>query len=157
MTDIELKVDALVRVALSNNEAERAAAINLLRRMTDCESNSPPEAEKPDISALLLELGIPDAVLGYDYIVRAIEISLADPKAIHSFGKGIYTTIADEFGTTPPRVERAIRHAIETAIDNADIDIFSKYFGNTISANKGKPTNSQFVARLANVLRRRGN
>ena len=69
--------------------------------------------------------------------------------------KVLYPQVAKTFGTTPSRVERAIRHAIEVAWNRGDLDVLDKYFGNTVSASKGKPTNSEFIARVANIVRQR--
>lgn len=105
------------------------------------------------ISDLLTEIGIPVHVLGYGYLRYALQITIEDISIINSITKALYPTIAQQFGTTPSRVERAIRHAIEIAFDRGNTDTLYSLFGYSINFDKGKPTNSEFVATLADRLR----
>lgn len=105
------------------------------------------------ISDLLTEIGIPVHVLGYGYLRYALQITIEDISIINSITKALYPTIAQQFGTTPSRVERAIRHAIEIAFDRGNTDTLYSLFGYSINSDKGKPTNSEFVATLADRLR----
>ena len=108
------------------------------------------------IIATLLELGVPAHLSGYGYLKQALQICLDDTKAIRDITKVIYPTIARSFDTTPSRVERAIRHAIEEAWRRGDMEILNRYFGNTLNPLKGKPTNSEFIATVAERMRMEG-
>lgn len=109
------------------------------------------------ISGILLEIGIPSHIKGYRYVRRAIELAVRDRKCVEAVTKVLYPDVAKEYGTTGSRVERAIRHAIECAWDRGDLEALEKYFGNTVSRNKGKPTNSEFIAMIAeHILLERG-
>ena len=105
------------------------------------------------IRRILLELGAPDHLAGHPYAVRAIELVIGNRLYINSITFGLYPQLAVEFDTTAARVERAIRHLIEVTWARGDLDTLEKYFGNTISASRGKPTNGEFIARLANVVK----
>ena len=101
----------------------------------------------------LRELGVPAHLEGYEYLKDAFQICLDDAKAIRSVTKNIYPQIAKSFETTPRRVERAIRHAIEVAWDRGDLEVFARFFGNSISPDRGKPTNSEFIATVVEAIR----
>ena len=96
---------------------------------------------------------MPAHIKGYQYIREAIVLAVNDMEVINSVTKELYPTLARKFKTTPSRVERAIRHAIEVAWERGQIDVNNQMFGNTISATKGKPTNSEFIAMIADKLR----
>lgn len=100
-------------------------------------------------------LGVPAHIKGYDYIREAIALVIKDRRVIGNITTELYPTIAEKFGTTPSCVERAIRHAIEVVFERGDLDILLEEFGNTFSPSKGKPTNSEFIAQVANSLRLR--
>lgn len=104
---------------------------------------------------MLLELGTPDHLIGYEYLVKAILMAAEDRKWIDNITFGLYPQLAFIFNSTPSRIERAIRNAIEKTWDRGDYDTLNRYFGNTVSPDKGKPTNCEFIARLANILRMR--
>jgi two-component system response regulator (stage 0 sporulation protein A) len=106
---------------------------------------------KTDIRSVLREIGVPSNILGYGYLVRAIEMQM-ESKVPLGFTKGCYMGIGKEFDTTGSRVERGIRHAVEVTWKRGDIDTLMRYFGNTISADRGKPTNSQFITRIAEAV-----
>ena len=105
------------------------------------------------ITKLIHEVGVPAHIKGYQYLREAIILAVKDMTIINSITKGLYPTLARKFKTTPSRVERAIRHAIEVAWTRGKMDINNEMFGNTISATKGKPTNSEFIAMIADKLR----
>ena len=107
---------------------------------------------KMQISNLLKDLGVPANLLGYKYVRRAIEIVYATPSAIDCVTKVLYPTVAKEFDTTATRVERAIRHAVEMSWDRGDIDKLNEVFRHSYSTQKGKPTNSEFIATIADYL-----
>ena len=105
-----------------------------------------------DITKMLHELGIPAHIKGYQYLREAILIAVDDIDVINAVTKVLYPEVAKRFGTTASRVERAIRHAIEVAWDRGDLETLQKYFGYTVSNAKGKPTNSEFIAMIADRL-----
>ena len=119
-------------------------------------SDSP--AKKPDtmdsvIKRILLELGVPNSIKGHALLVCAIRIVAEDPSVAERITKELYPEVAKRFGDIPSRTERAIRHAIEAAFDRCDLRVIERYFGNTVSPRKGRPTNSEFITRLADVVR----
>ncbi len=105
------------------------------------------------ITEILHSLGIPAHIKGFTYLRCAIGMSVSDPDVINYVTKLLYPGVAKTYGTTTSRVERAIRHAIEVAWDRGDIETLNRYFGYTISRQRGKPTNSEFIAMIADKLR----
>ena len=95
---------------------------------------------------------MPAHIKGYQYLREAIMIAVDDMDVINAVTKVLYPEVAKRFSTTPSRVERAIRHAIEVAWDRGDLETLQKYFGYTVSNAKGKPTNSEFIAMIADRL-----
>lgn len=108
---------------------------------------------KIKITEILHQIGIPAHIKGYAYIREAICLSIFNPDIINMVTKQLYPSVATRFSTTPSRVERAIRHAIEVAWDRGDIDVLNSYFGYTIHNSRGKPTNSEFIAMISDKLR----
>ncbi len=104
------------------------------------------------VTDVLHEIGVPAHIKGYQYLREAIIMTINDMDAINSVTKILYPEVAKKFDTTPSRVERAIRHAIEVAWDRGDIETLQKFFGYTVSNVKGKPTNSEFIAMIADCL-----
>ena len=98
------------------------------------------------------EIGVPAHIKGYQYLREAIIIAVEDMDVINAITKILYPQVAKTFQTTPSRVERAIRHAIEVAWDRGDLDTLQRFFGYTVSNTKGKPTNSEFIALIADKL-----
>ena len=107
------------------------------------------------VTDVIHEIGIPAHIKGYQYLRFAIIMAIENMDVINSITKELYPTVAKEFGTTPSRVERAIRHAIEVAWDRGDTEVLNSIFGYTIANSKGKPTNSEFIAMIADKLRLR--
>ncbi len=105
------------------------------------------------ISDIMRQIGVPAHIKGYQYLRSAIELSINDEEMLESVTKLLYPTIAKIYSTTASRVERAIRHAIEVAWDRGDVDVLSSYFGYTIQSNRGKPTNSEFIAMIADRIK----
>ena len=105
------------------------------------------------ITKTLHELGVPSHIKGYQYIREAIMLAIKNEDIINAITKTLYPTLATMFKTTPSRVERAIRHAIEVAWNRGQIEMHDKIFGYTVNSNKGKPTNSEFIAMIADRLR----
>ena len=104
------------------------------------------------MTAIIHEIGVPAHIKGYQYLREAIILTINDMDMINAVTKALYPEVARKFGTTPSRVERAIRHAIEVAWDRGDLETLQKYFGYTVSNAKGKPTNSEFIAMIADRL-----
>lgn len=104
------------------------------------------------VTEVLHEIGVPAHIKGYQYLREAIIMTINDMDTINSVTKVLYPEVARKFDTTPSRVERAIRHAIEVAWDRGDIETLQKFFGYTVSNVKGKPTNSEFIAMIADCL-----
>ena len=107
---------------------------------------------KNRVTAVIHEVGVPAHIKGYQYLREAIMIAVEDMDVINAVTKVLYPEVAKHFGTTPSRVERAVRHAIEVAWDRGDLETLQKYFGYTVSNTKGKPTNSEFIAMIADRL-----
>ena len=119
-------------------------------------SQSDVSVVKPNLCTCVTEvlhiIGVPAHIKGYNYVREAIIIAVNDMQILNCITKGMYPQIAEKFNTTPSRVERAIRHAVEVAWDRGDLETLQKFFGNTICGLKGKPTNSEFMALLADKL-----
>ncbi|MDY3984026.1 sporulation transcription factor Spo0A [Dysosmobacter sp.] len=109
-------------------------------------------ALKNMVTSIIHEIGVPAHIKGYQYLREAIIIAVNDMDVINAVTKVLYPEVAKRFGTTPSRVERAIRHAIEVAWDRGDLETLQKYFGYTVSNAKGKPTNSEFIAMISDRL-----
>ncbi|MBO5747150.1 MAG: sporulation transcription factor Spo0A [Clostridia bacterium] len=107
------------------------------------------------ITEIIHQIGVPAHIKGYHYLRDAILLSVKDTEYINSVTKLLYPTVAKKHNTTSSRVERAIRHAIEVAWDRGDIDVLNLYFGYTVHTNRGKPTNSEFIAMISDKLRLR--
>ncbi len=116
-----------------------------------------PNDDAPDIEAqvtrIIHQIGVPAHIKGYQYLRTAILLTVKDSDIINSVTKVLYPSVAKKYSTTTSRVERAIRHAIEVAWDRGDVDTLNSYFGYTIQNNRGKPTNSEFIAMIADNLR----
>ena len=104
------------------------------------------------VTEVIHEIGVPAHIKGYQYLREAIILAINDMEVINAVTKVLYPAVAKKFGTTPSRVERAIRHAIEVAWDRGDLETLQKFFGYTVSNIKGKPTNSEFIAMIADCL-----
>ena len=107
------------------------------------------------VTEIIHQIGVPAHIKGYHYLREAIILSVKNSEIINSVTKLLYPTVAKNHGTTSSRVERAIRHAIEVAWDRGDIDVLNSYFGYTIQNDRGKPTNSEFIAMISDKLRLR--
>ena len=105
------------------------------------------------VTNVIHEVGVPAHIKGYQYLRDAIMMVVENIEVINQITKQLYPEIAKKYKTTPSRVERAIRHAIEVAWGRGQLDVVETIFGYTISASKGKPTNSEFIAMIADKLR----
>jgi len=136
---IEILIDRIRQLAAKNNSPRSAPA---KRRSLGME-----------VTNIIHEMGIPAHIKGYLYLREAIIMVTKRVELLGAVTKELYPLIAEKFNTTPSRVERAIRHAIEVAWNRGNIDMLNKFFGYTINIDKGKPTNSEFIAMIADKLR----
>ena len=119
---------------------------------TQAAENGAPDIET-QVTKIIHQIGVPAHIKGYQYLRTAILLTIQDSDIINSVTKVLYPSVAKKYQTTTSRVERAIRHAIEVAWDRGDVDTLNSYFGYTIQNNRGKPTNSEFIAMIADNLR----
>ena len=154
MRILEMQVDALMRLCTATDEETKLRAkeevLYLLRGRKTSPRCTDPETM---VRQILLELGSPDHLLGHPYVIQAVLLVIHDQMYINNITFGLYPQLAARFETTAARVERAIRHLVEVTWSRGDMDVLNRYFGNTVSADKGKPTNGEFIARLANVVK----
>ena len=138
--------------------AKPCEAGSLLERMRQAVRNGETEEESPValerlVTSIIHEVGVPAHIKGYQYVREAIILAVQDMDVINAVTKVLYPEVARRYNTTPSRVERAVRHAIETAWDRGDLETLQRYFGYTVSNTKGKPTNSEFIAMIADRIR----
>ncbi len=115
--------------------------------------NDPTTDMEAQVTKIIHQIGVPAHIKGYQYLRTAILMTIEDNDIINAVTKILYPTVAKKYQTTTSRVERAIRHAIEVAWDRGDVDTLNSYFGYTIQNSRGKPTNSEFIAMIADNLR----
>lgn len=120
---------------------------------SDKQEEKAPRNLETDVTNIIHEIGVPAHIKGYQYLREAIMMSVDDIEMLNSITKILYPTIAKKYQTTPSRVERAIRHAIEVAWSRGKMDTIDELFGYTINNGKGKPTNSEFIALIADKIR----
>ncbi len=138
---------------------EASAVADRVREMWEAAQNQKkPAARRQEVNveamvtSIIHEIGVPAHIKGYQYLREAILIAVDDMEVINAITKVLYPQVAKTFSTTPSRVERAIRHAIEVAWDRGDLETLQRFFGYTVSNTKGKPTNSEFIALIADKL-----
>ena len=129
-----------------------ALAENLLRIAEKADTRVHTPGLEELVTSIIHEVGVPAHIKGYQYVREAIMITVENMDVINSVTKILYPEVAKRYHTTPSRVERAIRHAIEVAWDRGDLETLQKYFGYTVSNAKGKPTNSEFIAMIADRI-----
>lgn len=105
------------------------------------------------VTQIFHEIGVPAHIKGYQYLRESIIMAVNDTDSINSITKVLYPAVAKSYQTTPSRVERAIRHAIEVAWDRGDVEVLNSFFGYTVSNSKGKPTNGEFISMIADKIR----
>lgn len=135
--------------------------VTLVHGETAPEPQTVPEQRRPVtenevesmVTHIIHQVGVPAHIKGYQYLRDAIMMCIFDGEYINAVTKMLYPDIAKKRATTASRVERAIRHAIEVAWDRGDVDVLNSYFGFTIHSGRGKPTNSEFIAMMADQLR----
>lgn len=140
---------------------DMTALVERIKRLCDKSRRrapaSVPSREENDLEAqvtkIIHQIGVPAHIKGYQYLRTAIIMAIKDNEVINSVTKVLYPTVAKQYNTTSSRVERAIRHAIEVAWDRGDLDVLNAFFGYTVQNSRGKPTNSEFIAMIADNLR----
>ena len=136
------------------NELEEPGTANVVaKNAMDVVMTSESSDLELRVSNILREIGIPAHIKGYTYIRTAIIMTVNNPQIMENVTKVLYPEVAKAYNTTSSRVERAIRHAIEVAWDRGNYRVLEEYFGATIDDRRGKPTNSEFVAMLADKIR----
>lgn len=144
--DVNTMAERIIRLSGWKNEVSPVVVRDNI--VTD------PELEMM-VTDIIHQIGVPAHIKGYHYLREAIILSVKNGDIINSVTKTLYPTVAKKHSTTSSRVERAIRHAIEVAWDRGDLDILNSYFGYTIQNERGKPTNSEFIAMISDKLRLR--
>lgn len=153
MTNLENLLVCVAELNMAENEPDRKKAKKKLRQaIEDTKSNI--KTAEVLVHEILADMGAPESLLGYPYLVDAILLCIEQPDMINHITFGLYPTIGARFDTTASRTERAIRHVIEVICSRGDSDVLYKYFKNTISPDKGKPTNGEFIAKISNIVRR---
>ena len=137
-------VDSMLKNRKQKSEAIQSEKSNQPDNIPDIEAQ---------VTRIIHQIGVPAHIKGYQYLRTAILLTVKDSDVINSVTKVLYPSVAKKYQTTTSRVERAIRHAIEVAWDRGDVDTLNSYFGYTIQNNRGKPTNSEFIAMIADNLR----
>ena len=148
LMDADKEFQIMITVPSARNKSARATIQSAEKE----KQQSYRDLEK-DVTNMIHEIGVPAHIKGYQYLREAIMMSVEDPGMISSITKILYPTIAKRFQTTPSRVERAIRHAIEVAWSRGRMETLDALFGYTIDTGKGKPTNSEFIALIADRIR----
>ena len=134
---------------------EEAEVIKAIASITTDEQNDENESLdlERNVSDVLKQIGVPPHILGYKYLRSAIILGFQDEKMMNFVTKKLYPRIAQDYETTPSRVERSIRHAIEVAWSRGNVEILHEIFGYTICSERGKPTNSEFMALITDCLK----
>lgn len=148
-----LHEDKEFQIMITVPSAREQKQITSERKSTETEKAQEVHDLEKDVTEMIHEIGVPAHIKGYQYLREAIIMSVEDVEMLNSITKVLYPTIAKRFQTTPSRVERAIRHGIEVAWARGRSETLEGLFGYTISAGKGKPTNSEFIALIADRIR----
>ena len=148
-----MRINAICNVLVAEGEPERKAAVEELKQAMTL-----PE-DKPDVDAtirdLFLEMGVPDHLIGYEYAIYAIKLVVEDRNMLNNIVYGLQPRVALEFETTPSRTERAIRHVVEETLDRGNRTALDKYIGNYVNRETGKISNSEFIGRMANIVKQK--
>ena len=169
MNKLEMQVAALMRLCTAeDNESYEAAKEEVKRLMacpgkrsasgaTSCGVSHDKKNLDMEIRWTLAELGVPSHLVGYPFLVQAITLVAKDADVIRKMFKegGLYHTLGEQFHTTENRIERGIRHCIDTAWVRCNFEVLNRYFKNTLDPSRGKASNTEFIAQVANVIRMR--
>ena len=143
------RIKALLGIEIIEPSVHGQASQNPIKKISETESL------EVVVTDIIHQLGVPAHIKGYHYLRTAILDCIEDSEMLESVTKVLYPTVALKYKTTPSRVERAIRHAIEIAWDRGNIDTLNSFFGYTVNTGKGKPTNSEFIALITDKIRLR--
>lgn len=149
----EFQIMITVPSASKEETAKEETTTKDAQRKTIAQTKETIRNLEQDVTDMIHEIGVPAHIKGYQYLREAIMMSVEDQAMISSITKILYPTIAKKFQTTSSRVERAIRHAIEVAWSRGRMETLDALFGYTIDVGKGKPTNSEFIALIADRIR----
>lgn len=149
--DNDVVINKIKQVSLTKNQ--KNAAVRPVASVSEPEGSGASHNLENDVTNIIHEIGVPAHIKGYQYLRDAIIMSVDNREVINSITKVLYPTIAKMNKTTPSRVERAIRHAIEVAWSRGKMDTIDDLFGYTINTGKGKPTNSEFIALISDKIR----
>ena len=149
LNDITSKIEDLLLV-----DSKR---FNEIITLSEVVASTPMNDHHIIVSNMLHEIGVPAHIRGYAYMRDAIKMVINNPDLLGGITKELYPSIADKYNTTPSRVERAIRHGIEVAWSRGRVETLDMIFGYTIDQNKGKPTNSEFIAMVADKIKMQTN
>ena len=141
-----------IMITVPSEKKEMEASIGTVQKTASMPQENTVDIEQ-DVTDMIHEIGVPAHIKGYQYLREAIVMSVEDPGMNSSITKILYPTIAKRFQTTPSRVERAIRHAIEVAWSRGRMETLEELFGYTVNTGKGKPTNSEFIALISARIR----
>ena len=146
--------DALLsRIKLTRKNEQKQPGSIRKNELLESEQEEKKRSLESEVTDIIHEIGVPAHIKGYQYLREAIVMSVNDIEMLNSITKILYPTIAKKYQTTSSRVERAIRHAIEVAWSRGKMDTIDELFGYTIHNGKGKPTNSEFIALIADKIR----
>ncbi len=151
MSALEEKVDVLMRYCVAESAQLKRHYHGDLQAMLGAGGS---EDVATQIDRVLCDLGVPDHLLGYRYLQAAITRAVEEPEAVHCLTGLLYPTVARRYGTTAQLVERAIRHAVESGWSRCDERMRELYFGGKIRPGRQKPTNAEFIARIATIVRK---
>ena len=155
MITLEEKLNTCLQAIAASDDASWRKAVEDARKILDEEAENPvPTGERIryEIESAFAKIGIPCSLIGYDYVIEAITRVVLDRKQIHSITEGLYGGIAREFNTTPCRVERGIRHLVESAYLRGNVDELERCIGYA-NGHTGKHTNGEFIANFARYIR----
>ncbi len=146
-----MNMDKEFQIMITVPSGNKSASIT--EQDTIMKNTGPVRDLEKDVTDMIHEIGVPAHIKGYQYLREAIMMSVEDNEMLSSITKVLYPSIAKKYQTTPSRVERAIRHAIEVAWSRGRMETLDALFGYTINTGKGKPTNSEFIALIADKIR----
>lgn len=150
MSTLEQKVDTLMRYCIAESDpVRRHYHVDLLALLGTVKRRD----ARSEIDRALADLGVPDHLLGYAYLQTAIAMVVDQPDAVHNITGAVYPAVARRYATTAQLAERSIRHAIESGWNRCDFAMQQLYFGGKIKPSRSKPTNAEFIARIANIVR----
>lgn len=158
MSNLEMKVDALVRLVTAEDgtsyDSAKAELLSLAGKGRQSNETNRQKMMVKMIEDTLTKMGMPNAIRGFRYCTEAVQQAVEDPKILGNLTKRLYPSVAEVCGTTAPRAEQAIRHGVEAIWTRGNPEHLNEMFGYSVDINRGKPTNSEFVARISNLIRR---